>query len=101
MLNRLTVRRVANQAATTQLDKVMRFLRNKTSFLITPTDAPGELLVRDKRNSAIITFVDEGGLMYKQSRPGPLDATKPGLTATDAADKIAYKVMEALTDYGG
>lgn len=39
--------------------------------------------------------------MYKQSRPGPLDATKPGLTATDAADKIAYKVMEALTDYGG
>lgn len=101
MLNRLSVRRVANPASTSQRDKMMRFLRNATSFTITPTDAPGEILVRDKRNSAIISFVDEGGLMYSGARPGPLDTAKPGLTAPEVADKIAYKVMEALTDYGG
>lgn len=102
MLNRLSVTRHYATVPTEQLDKVTRFLRNKTKYAIAPFDAPGELIVRDKTNSAIVTFTSgSGGIMYKSGRPGPTSTDRPSLTDAKIADKILYAVMDALTDYGG
>lgn len=102
MLTRLAVTRQAATVSTEQLDKVARFLRNKTKYAITLSDAPGELIVRDRLNTAIVAFTTTSNvLMYQSGRPGPTATDKPGMTPPAAADKILYNVMDALTDYGG